>query len=55
MDYTTFVNIAGKEKVEKFRRINDIISRESNEECFTLFRLWEYFLENGDHTKMLSD
>jgi len=28
MDYATFVNIVGKEKVEKFRRMNDIISQE---------------------------
>jgi hypothetical protein len=25
MDYSTFVNVVGKEKVEKFRRMNDII------------------------------
>jgi hypothetical protein len=55
MDYAIFVNIVGKEKVEKFRRINDIISRENNEECFTLFHLWEYFKENREHTKILSD
>ena len=39
MDYATFVNIGGKEKVEKFSRMNDIISQENNEEFFTLFRL----------------
>jgi len=39
MDYATFVNIVGKEKVEKFRRMTDIISQENNEEFFTLFRL----------------
>jgi hypothetical protein len=33
MDYATFVNIVGKEKVEKFRRI-DIISLGNNEEFF---------------------
>jgi len=55
MDYTTFVNIVGKEKVGKFRRMNDIISQENNEEFFTLFRLWEYFQENRDHTVILSD
>jgi hypothetical protein len=46
MYYATFVNIVGKEKVEKFRRMNDIISQENNEEFFTLFCLWEYFQEN---------
>jgi len=55
MDYATFVNIIGKEKVEKFRRMNDIISQENNEEFFTLFRLWEYLQENRDHTMILSD
>ena len=55
MDYATFVNIVGKEKVEKFRRMNDIISEESNEEFFTLLRLWEYFQENIDHKMMLND
>ena len=55
MDYTTFVNIVGKEKVEKFRRMNDIISQENNEEFFTLSLLWEYFQENRDHTMILSD
>jgi len=54
MDYATFVNIVGKEKVEKFRRMNDIITQENNEEFFTLFRLWEYFQENRDHTIILS-
>ena len=48
-DYATFVNIVGKEKVEKFGRMNDIISQENNE-FFTLFRLWEYFKENRNHT-----
>ena len=43
MDFATFVNIVGKEKVEKFRRMNDIISQENNEEFFNLFHLWEYF------------
>jgi len=43
MDYATFVNIVGKEKVERFRRMNDIISQENNEEFFHLFSLWEYF------------
>ena len=55
MDYTTSVNIVGKEKVEKFRRMNDIICQENNEEFFTLFRLWEYFQENRNHTMILSD
>jgi len=55
MVYTTFVNIVGKENVEKFRRINDIISQENNEEFFTVLRLWEYFQENRDHTMILSD
>jgi hypothetical protein len=55
MDYATFVDIVGKEKVEKFRRMNDIISQENNAEFFTLFRLWEYFQENRDHTMVLSD
>jgi hypothetical protein len=55
MDYTTFVNIVGKEKVEKFRRINDILSQENNEECFTLFRLWEYFQGNRYRTNISSD
>ena len=55
MDYATFVNIVGKKKVEKFRRMNDIISQENNEEFFTLFHLWEYFQENRDHTMTLSD
>jgi hypothetical protein len=54
MDYTTFINIVGKEKVEKFRRMNDIISQENKEEFFTLFRLWDYFQENRDHTIILS-
>jgi len=54
MDYATFVNIFGKEKEEKFRRMNDIISQEYNEEFFTLFRLWEYFQENRDHTMILT-
>jgi hypothetical protein len=54
MDYATFVNIVWKEKV-KFRRTNYIISQENNEEFFTLFRLWEYFQENRDHTMILSD
>jgi hypothetical protein len=31
MDYVTFVNIVEKEKVETFRRMNDIISQENNE------------------------
>jgi hypothetical protein len=31
MDYVTFVNIVGKDKVEKYRRMNDIISQENNE------------------------
>jgi hypothetical protein len=35
--------------------MNDIISLENNEECFTPFPLWEYFQENRDHTKILSD
>jgi hypothetical protein len=48
MDYVTFVNIVGKEK-EKFRRLNDIISQENNEEFFTLFHLWEYLQEKRDH------
>ena len=34
MDYATFVNIVGKEKVEKFRRMTDKISQENNEEFF---------------------
>jgi hypothetical protein len=55
MDYATFVNIVGKEKVEKLRRMNDINSQENNEEFFTLFHLWEYFQENRDHTMILSD
>jgi hypothetical protein len=55
MDYATFVNIVEKEKVEKFRRMNDIIIQENNEEFFTLFRLWEYFQGNRDHTMILSD
>ena len=50
MDCATFVNIVGKEKVEKFRKMNDILSQENNEEFFTLFCLWEYFQENRDHT-----
>jgi len=55
MVYTTFVNIVGKENVEKFRRINDMITQENDEEFFTLFHLWEYFQENRDHTMILSD
>jgi len=55
MDYATFVNIVGKEKVEKYRRMNDIISQGNNEEFFTLFPLWEYFQENRNHTMILSD
>jgi hypothetical protein len=55
MDYDTFVNIVGKEEIEKFRRMNDIISQENNEEFFTLFRLWKYFQENRDHAMILSD
>jgi len=55
MDYAIFVNIVGKKKEEKFRRMNDTISEENNEEFFTLFRLWEYFQENIDHTLILSD
>jgi len=55
MDYATFVNIVGKEKVEKYRRMNYIISQENNEEFFTLFRLWEYFQENRNHAMILSD
>jgi len=55
MDYATFVNIVGKEKVEKYRSMNDIISQENNEKSFTLFRLWECFQENRNHTKILSD
>jgi hypothetical protein len=55
MDYASFVNIVGKEKVEKLRRMNDIISQENDEEFFTLFLLWEYFQENRDHTMILSD
>ena len=39
MDYAIFVNIVGKDKVEKFRTMTDIISQENNEEFFTLFRL----------------
>ena len=39
MDYATFVNIVGKEKVEKCRKMTDIISQENNREFFTLFRL----------------
>ena len=39
MDYATFVNIVGKEKVEKCRKMTDIISQENNKEFFTLFRL----------------
>jgi hypothetical protein len=35
--------------------MNGIISRENNEEFFTLFRLWEYFQENRDHIVILSD
>ena len=46
MDYDTFVNIVRKEKVQRFRRMNDIIFQENNEEIFTIFRLWEYFQEN---------
>jgi hypothetical protein len=34
--------------------MNDIISQENNE-FFTLFHLWEYFQENRDHTRILSD
>jgi len=55
MDYATFVNIVGKEKVEKFKRMNDIVSQENNEEFFTLFHFWEYFQENRDHTMILND
>jgi hypothetical protein len=55
MDYTTFVNIVGKEKAENFRRMNDIISQENNEEFLTLFLLCEYFQEKRDHTMILSD
>jgi len=55
MDYATFVNIVGKEKVEMFRKMNDIISQENNEEFFSLFLLWEYFQENRVHTMTLSD
>ena len=49
MEYATSLNIVGKEKVEKFRRMNDIICQENNE-FFTLFHLWEYFQENRNHT-----
>jgi len=35
--------------------MNDIIFQENNEEFFTLFRPWEYFQENRDHTWILSD
>jgi hypothetical protein len=45
MAYAIFVNIVGKEKLEKLRRVNDILSQENNEEFFTLIRLWEYFQE----------
>jgi len=55
MDFATIVNIVGKEKVEKFRRMNDTISQENNEEFFTLFRLRGYFQENRNHTMILSD
>jgi hypothetical protein len=55
MDYATFVNIVEKDRVEKLRRMNDIISQENNEEFFTLFHLWEYFQENRDHTMILRD
>ena len=55
MDYATFVNIVERKKLEKFRRMNDIISHENNEEFFTVFRLWEYFQENRGHTMILSD
>jgi len=55
MDYATFVNIVGKEKEEKFRRMNEIIFQENKEEFFTQFHLWEYFQENRDHTMILSD
>ena len=53
MDYATFVNIVGKGKEDKFRRMNGIISQENNEEFFTQFQLWEYFQENRDHTMIL--
>jgi hypothetical protein len=45
MNYSTFVKIIGKEKIEIFESIKDFLSGK-NEDFFTLFRMWEYFL-NG--------
>jgi hypothetical protein len=42
MNYTTFVKIIGKGKIEKFKRIKDFLSGEY-EDFFTLFHMWEYF------------
>ena len=49
MDYATFVNIVGKEKVEKFRRMNDTISQENNEEYFTLLSLGIFSRRQRSH------
>ena len=50
MDYATFVNIVGKEKVEKFRRMNDIICQENNEEASMDYAT---FVNNAFHEKYI--
>jgi hypothetical protein len=42
MNYSTFPNISGREKVEKFSQLTEYLSGES-EDFISLFCLWEYF------------
>jgi hypothetical protein len=42
MNYSTFPNISGREEVEKFCQITEILSGESVD-FISLFCLWEYF------------
>jgi hypothetical protein len=51
MNYSTFPNISGKEKIEKFSQITDILPGESVD-FISLFCLWEYFQKDMEQDEV---
>jgi len=51
MNYSTFPNSSGREKIEKFSQITDILPGESVD-FISLFCLWEYFQKDMEQDEV---
>lgn len=53
MNYSTFLGIVGKEKVELFEQIENAVNDHEDEHFFTLYRLWKYFNRNSNREEIV--